>query len=345
MGVSVVQPEAIPNIRTDNVKNSFKENVFLTTTANFKSLALEIFFYQAKYNPVYSKFLELINIRPETITELSDIPYLPIDFYKQHVVSCRPVNEKSHVFLSSSTTGQGQSKHYINDISQYETAFTNSFEFQFGKISEFTFRFLLPSYLEREGSSLVYMAEKLLGISESGGFYLKNFKQLSIDLSNDINQGRKTILLGVSFALIDFANQYPMDLSSIIVMDTGGMKGRREEITRQELHSYLTNKFKSSQIASEYGMTELLSQAYSLKDGLFVCPPWMKISIGQTTDPFELEKLKKTGTLKIIDLSNYESCSFIQTSDLGRVFEDGTFEILGRYDNSDTRGCNLMAVD
>ncbi len=327
------------------MKNNFNKNVFLTTEANFNSLALELFYYQAKYNPVYANYLKLINVSPHSITEIDDIPYLPIDFYKHHVVSCQPKSVNSHVFLSSSTTGMGQSKHYVNDINQYINAFSKSFEFCFGNITNFSFRFLLPSYMEREGSSLIYMAQKLLSISGSGGFYLTNFKQLAYDLAQDIAEKRPTILLGVSYALIDFAKEFPMDLSSIIVMETGGMKGRREEITRPQLHHYLKNQFNHSQIASEYGMTELLSQAYSTKDGLFRPPPWMKINVGKTTDPFELEKFGKTGCLKIMDLSNYESCSFIHTSDLGRVFEDGSFEISGRFDHSDLRGCNLMALD
>ncbi len=303
---------------------------------------MEIFYYQAKYNPVYSKFLTLIDKRPETVLDTDDIPYLPIDFFKNHIISCSPVDNKTAFFSSSSTTGRGTSQHYLNDTQIYHTSFIKSFELQFGKITDYTFRFLLPSYLERSGSSLVYMAEELLKISGQGGFYLNDFKKLADDLTNDKKLERRVILLGVSFALLDFAEQYPMDLSNVLVMETGGMKGRRKEITRSELHDFLKQKLYVNQIASEYGMTELLSQAYSIKDGIFDCPPWMKVSIGQTTDPFELEKTGKTGTLKIIDLANIESCCFISTSDLGRIFDDGSFEVLGRFDNSDVRGCNLL---
>lgn len=327
------------------MNNSFKQRVFLATNTNFNELALEIFYYQAKYNPVYSKFLKLINKRLEYILDIEDIPYLPIDFFKNHAVSCNPINDKTPFFSSSSTTGQGASRHYLPDINLYHTAFTKSFEFQFGNIKDYTFRFLLPSYMERSGSSLVYMAEKLLKISGSGGFYLNNFAKLTDDLNEDKKLGRKIILLGVSFALLDFAEQFSLDLSGVTIMETGGMKGRRKEITRPELHNFLKQKLNVSQITSEYGMTELLSQAYSIKDGIFNCPPWMKISIGQTTDPLGLEKTGKTGTLKIIDLANIESCCFISTSDLGRASQDGSFEVLGRFDNSDVRGCNLLTPE
>lgn len=326
------------------MENSFKQNVFLASTNGLNDLALEIFYFQAKYNPVYSKFLQLIDIRPESILNTDDIPYLPVEFFKDHCVSCQPVNDQTTVFTSSSTTGIGVSKHYVTDISLYHTSFIKCFEIHFGSVKDYTFRFLLPSYLERNGSSLVYMAQELLKISGKGGFYLHNFDKLAEDIIQDKKTGNKVILLGVSFALMDFAEKYPMDLSTFIIMETGGMKGKRKEMTRGELHSFLMKKWNTSHIASEYGMTELLSQAYSIKDGIFKCPPWMKISIGQTTDPFGLEKQGKTGNIKIMDLANVNSCSFINTSDLGRVYDDGSFEVLGRFDNSDVRGCNLMTV-
>lgn len=306
---------------------------------------MEIFYFQAKYNPVYSKFLQLIDIRPESILSAEDIPYLPVEFFKGHCVSCQPVDDQTTVFTSSSTTGVGVSHHYITDLNLYDISSTKSFEFQFGAVEDYTFRFLLPSYLERNGSSLVYMAQHFLKKSEKGGFYLNDFDKLAEDIIRDKKNGNKVMLLGVSFALMDFAEKYPMDLSNLIIMETGGMKGRRREMTRGELHSFLKQKWNTSQIASEYGMTELLSQAYSIRDGIFKCPPWMKISIGQTTDPFGLEKIGKTGTIKIMDLANINSCCFISTSDLGRVYEDGSFEVLGRFDNSDVRGCNLLTPD
>ena len=306
---------------------------------------MEIFYYQAKYNPVYSKFLQLIDVRPESILDIAQIPYLPVEFFKNHVVSSINPDEQTVVFKSSSTTGEGISTHYVSDIELYHTSFTRCFNYQFGSIEDYTFRFLLPSYLERSDSSLVYMAEELLKISGKGGFYLNDLKKLAMDLAYDIKLGRKVILWGVSFALLDFAENYPMDLSNVIIMETGGMKGRRREITRREFHQFLIQKFNTTHIASEYGMTELLSQAYSIKDGIFNCPPWMKITIGQTTDPFGIEKKGKTGRIKIIDLANIDSCCFLATSDLGRVYKDGTFEVLGRLDNSDVRGCNLLTPD
>ncbi|MFM9945537.1 MAG: acyl transferase [Bacteroidia bacterium] len=324
------------------MRNSFKKKVFLTSATGFNDLALELFYYQAKYNSVYAKFLQLIDVRPENILEIDSIPYLPIDFFKDHNICCQSINDQTKVFTSSSTSGLGLSHHYVPDIELYHKAFIKSFEYQFGNIEDYTFRFLLPSYLERKGSSLVYMADKLLKISGKGGFYLNNLDKLAEDIIGDKKSGSKVILLGVSFALIDFAENYPMDLSRIIILETGGMKGRKKEITRNELHDFLMQKFNTTFIGSEYGMTELLSQAYSIKDGIFNCPPWMKISIGQTTDPFTMEKKGKTGNLKIIDLANIDSCSFISTSDLGRLNDDGSFEVLGRFDNSDVRGCNLL---
>ena len=326
------------------MRNSFKKGIFLTSPTGFNDLALEIFYYQAKYNPVYSKFLQLIDVRPERISGIAEIPHLPVEFFKNHEVSSINLNDQTPVFKSSSTSGQGISRHYVPDIELYHTSFTKCFEYQFGNIEDYTFRFLLPSYLERSDSSLVYMAEELLKISGKGGFYLNDLKKLAIDLTNDIKLRRKVILLGVSFALLDFAENYSMDLSNVIIMETGGMKGRRREITRRELHQFLMLKLNTAHIASEYGMTELLSQAYSIKGGIFNCPPWMKVTLGQTTDPFGIEKKGKTGRIKIIDLANIDSCCFLATSDLGRVHDDGSFEVLGRFDRSDARGCNLMGV-
>lgn len=303
---------------------------------------MELFYYQSKNNAVYAKFLRLIDIRPEQILEASEIPFMPIDFFKNFKVISGETNNDEICFTSSSTSGEGVSKHYVRDIQIYHEAFKNSFEYFFDKIDQYTFRFLLPSYLEREGSSLIYMAKEMLSISGKGGFYLNDFEQLKRDLESDKKSENPTLLLGVSFALLDFAEQFPMDLSHVSVMETGGMKGKRKEMVRDELHGFLRQQFKVEQIASEYGMTELLSQAYSIGNGIFKCPPWMKVYIGQTTDPFASEQLGKTGLIKIIDLSNIQSCAFIATSDLGRVYIDGSFEILGRFDHSDARGCNLM---
>jgi hypothetical protein len=323
-------------------QNSFKQLIFNCSGKDFNDLARHIFYYQAKYNAVYAKFLQLIDIRPQQIEKIEDIPYLPIEFFKTHMVSCSDIDEDCFCFTSSSTTGTGLSKHFIPNIELYHKAFIQSFQYQYGKIKDFTFRFLLPSYLEREGSSLVYMATEMLKISKKGGFYIHNFDKLQMDLMADKKSKRKTIMLGVSYALLDFSENYSMDLSDIIVMETGGMKGQRKEMVREELHGILKHNLNCSQIASEYGMTELLSQAYSKENGLFNCPPWMRISVAQTTDPLKNEGIGKSGLIQVMDLSNIDSCCFIGTSDLGKVYENGTFEVLGRFDHSEARGCNLM---
>jgi len=348
----------------NSVKGDFKEKIFKVVDNGLNALALEIFYYQAKNNPVYSKFLHLIDIRPESIIDAVNIPYLPVEFFKNHQVVCTPYNKdipntleirkdeslsspnigNMTVFTSSSTTGTGVAKHYVPDLDIYHQSLVNSFELHFGKPEDFTFRFLLPSYLERGGSSLVYMANYLLKLSGKGGFYINDYKALATDLEKDIHQENKVILLGVSFALMDFADAYPMNLSQVTIIETGGMKGRKKEITRYELHDQLKEAFKTEKIASEYGMTELLSQAYSLSHGLFTCPPWMRLSIRSTTDPFAKETQGKTGGINIMDLANIDSCCFLATSDLGRQMDNGCFEVLGRFDNSDIRGCSLLAV-
>lgn len=305
-------------------------------------MALEIFHFQAKNNQVYAKYLEFTHFKPDKIVEIGDIPFLPIELFKTLKVTSSAILENTLFFSSSSTTGQGISHHFVPDIEHYKMALRKSFEYQFGDIERFTFRFLLPSYLEREGSSLVFMAEELVNISKKGGFYLHNMDKLAHDLENDIKNNYEVILLSVSFALMDFAEKFPMDLSKVIVMETGGMKGRRAEIIRNELHSYLKKQLNSDKILSEYGMTELFSQVYSSGDGIFECPPWMKVIVNQTTDPFCREKTGRTGCINIIDLANIDSCCFIATTDLGRVYKNGCFEVLGRYDHSDVRGCNLM---
>lgn len=328
------------NITT--LKNGFKQRVFKVSESSFNALALDIFYYQAKYNPVYAKFLQLIDVRPESVLTIDQIPFLPVDFFKHQIVSCDNLDANSFYFSSSSTTGMGVSKHFLEDTSLYELAYQNSFEYAFGNPSAFTYRFLLPSYLERGGSSLVYMAEGLLKQSGKGGFYLHDYVSLAHDLEEDLAKGHKTILLGVSYALLDFAEQYPMDLSEIVVMETGGMKGKRAEMSRKALHAYLTKALNCAFIASEYGMTELMSQAYSISNGIYVNPPWMRIQIMESTDPFSPEQNGKTGQVNIMDLSAFNSCAFIATSDLGRKYDNGHFEIVGRHDYSEARGCNLM---
>jgi len=321
---------------------NFKDAILNVREDQFNQLALDLFYYQAKNNPVYSKYLHWIGVRPETILQIDKIPYLPIQFFKNHTVSSVNTYLPVFYFESSSTEGTGVSKHYIFDPTIYKTSLIKCFEFALGQIKDYTFRFLLPSYLERGKSSLVYMANNLLEISGRGGFYLHDHEKLASDLSKDLEQGKKVLLLGVSFALLDFAKNFPMDLHNVVVMETGGMKGRGPEIIRTELHALLKQNLNIEGVGSEYGMTELLSQAYALKDGRFICPPQMKVAVHQTTDPFTKEKYGKTGQLNIIDLANIESCCFIGTSDLGRMYEDGSFEVMGRFDNSVVRGCNLM---
>jgi phenylacetate-coenzyme A ligase PaaK-like adenylate-forming protein len=250
------------------------------------------------------------------------------------------------IFESSGTTGVNPGKHFVTDLSLYEESFLTTFRIFYGNPEEFLITALLPSYTDRAGSSLVYMADKLIKLSHypESGFYKTNIKELIQTIGKAKNENRKILLLGVSFALLDLAEEYSPDLSGVIVMETGGMKGRRKEITRTELHSILKSKFNVTSIHSEYGMTELLSQAYSKGDGIFYCPPWMRALIRDTYDPLSvISEPGITGGINIIDLANINSCSFIATSDLGKLREDGGFEVLGRFDNSDIRGCNLMA--
>lgn len=321
---------------------NFKKDIFNVGEDQFNKLTLEIFYYQAKNNPVYSKYLHWIGIRPESILQVDEIPFLPIQFFKNNIVSCLSDKSSELFFESSSTTGTGVSKHYLYDPSIYDQSIVKCFEFALGSINQYTFRFLLPSYLERNRSSLVYMANLLLNISGKGTFYLHDHANLAADLQKDREAGNKPFVLGVSFALLDFAKNFPMNLDHAIVMETGGMKGKGPEIIRSDLHAFLKHRLNLETIGSEYGMTELLSQAYSLGNGRFRCPPHMRIAIHQTTDPFNRERPGKTGQLNVIDLSNLESCCFIGTSDLGRMHGDGSFEVMGRFDNSEVRGCNLM---
>lgn len=321
----------------------WKAKIFTNhTEESFNKLSLEIFYFQAKHNPVYKKYLSFLKIKVSEIKTVNEIPYLPIAFFKTHEVVCEPNNRL--VTYSSSGTGGVQSKHIVHDLELYQESFTKGFEYFYGSIKEYTILALLPSYMERKGSSLIYMCEKLIGISQKkeSGFYL-NEHALLFDVLNKLeSQKIKTLLIGVSFGLLDFTDRYKINLENTIVMETGGMKGRRKEIIREELHGILGTCFKQKEIHSEYGMTELLSQAYSKKEQVFECPPWMRVSCRDTNDP--LSSNKKSGGLNIIDLANVYSCSFIATQDLGKVYENGRFEVLGRFDSSDIRGCNLMVL-
>ncbi len=312
---------------------------------DFELVALNTFKFQAKHNVPYRTFIEYLGINPLYINSVEKIPFLPIEFFKSHkIVSTEKPAEK--IFLSSGTTSQTQSKHYVSDLSVYEKSFQKGFNYFYGNIEEYTVLALLPAYLEREGSSLVYMADALIKASKKpkSGFYLHNLESLAENLKELDANGEKVLLIGVSFALLDLIESHQFNLQNTIVMETGGMKGRRKELIRTELHEILTEGFGVNAIHSEYGMTELLSQGYSKGHGIFECPPWMKILTRDTEDPLNLLQNNKSGGLNVIDLANINSCSFIATQDLGKVYSDGTFEVIGRFDNSDIRGCNLMVL-
>lgn len=322
-----------------------KEEIFpIQNEQAFERIALKIFQFQAANNPIYAKFLEYLNVKVEETQSLQEIPFLPIRFFKDfEIVSGDGKVEK--IFTSSGTTGSSVSKHFVTDLSFYQESLAHSFSHFYGNLKDYSIFALLPSYLEREGSSLIDMVEFWIKESGRGGFYLYNHEELYRDLLENERQGKKAILIGVSFALLDFVDNYSMNLEHTIVMETGGMKGRKEEITREELHRILKKGFGLNQIHSEYGMTELLSQAYSKGNAKFETPKWMKIQIRDTEDPLTLLPDGKTGGINVIDLANLNSCSFIATDDLGKIHPDGTFEILGRFDHSDVRGCNLMVAD
>ena len=314
------------------------------TPESFNALALQIFRYQARENPVYSQYLEHLGTDISAIYDYTRIPFLPIGFFKTARVVAGKF-EPDSTFTSSGTSGMQPAKHYVKDLSLYNESFLHAFRRGYGDPSEYRILALLPSYLERSGSSLVYMVDALIkqGDHAESGFFLDNLDVLAEILKECSERKVKTMLIGVSFALLDFAEQHAFHLGdNIIIMETGGMKGRRVEITREELHSKLKGAFGLTAIHTEYGMTELLSQAYSKRDGKLVPPPWMKIVIRDVQDPFSLLQHEKTGAINIIDLANMHSCAFIETQDLGKAYSDGSFEVLGRTDHSDVRGCSLM---
>ena len=313
--------------------------------SDFLETALEIFNYQYNKNTVYQDYINSLRKKPEEVNSLGSIPFLPVEFFRnQQIISGN--RQVEMIFESSGTTGVTPGKHFVTDISLYEESFLRAFRLFYGDPEEFLIAALLPSYTEREGSSLVYMADHLIkkSLNPLSGFYRSNISDLIHTIETAIKSNQKTLLLGVSFALLDLAENQSPDLSGVTVMETGGMKGKRKEITRQEMHAILKDKFNVPAIHSEYGMTELLSQAYSKGDGIFYCPPWMKILIRDPQDPLSVvTDPGRTGGINIIDLANINSCSFIATGDLGKLHEDGGFEVLGRFDNSDIRGCNLLA--
>lgn len=315
----------------------------------FRECALETFRRQYALCPQYRQYAGLMEASPETVKDVADIPFLPIRFFKQYdiISSAEPDVVPQKIFFSSSTTGQMPSRHCVTDLSLYEKSFLAGFRHFYGAPEEYVILALLPAYLEREGSSLVYMADRL--IKESGhpesGYYLYDHDRLFSTLTELRRGDRKTLLLGVAFALLDFTEKYriegPND-SWLTVMETGGMKGRREELTRAELHRRLSAGFGLSSLHSEYGMCELLSQAYSAGDGVFRTPPWMKVLIREINNPFKESAPGERGIIHIIDLANRNSCSFIETEDTGRTWPDGTFTVEGRLQGSERRGCNML---
>lgn len=317
----------------------------ISNAATFEKVALDVFRFQAEHCEVYKDFISYLGVNPSRVKEVASIPFLPIQFFKSHtiVAGAAPITQ---TFLSSGTTGMTQSKHHVSDISIYETSYLKGFAAFYGKVEDYVVLALLPSYLEREGSSLIYMVEDMIGKSkhEESGFYLHDLAGLKDQILYLESQGKKTLLIGVSFALLDLIESYQFSLEHTIVMETGGMKGKRKEMVREELHSILKKGFGVEVIHSEYGMTELLSQAYSKGNGLFSCPPWMRVLIRDTEDPLSLLPQGKAGGINVIDLANRNSCSFLATQDLGRFHNANDFEILGRFDNSDIRGCNLLVT-
>ncbi|PIA78602.1 acyl transferase [Gaetbulibacter sp. 4G1] len=317
----------------------------INNQTEFEDLAIQVFNYQFKNNRVYRSFCDLLYKHPSDVKTIKDIPFLPIQFFKSHEILSSK-NKAETIFTSSGTTGSKTSKHYVTDLKIYKQSFTKGFLQFYDNIEDYVVLAVLPSYLEREGSSLVYMVSEMISQSKhpESGFYLNNFSELKDTLISVDSQNRKVLLIGVSFALLDLVETYQFNLNNTIIMETGGMKGRRKELIRADLHKNLKAGFGVENIHSEYGMTELLSQAYSNGNGIFNCPNWMRILTRDTEDALSIQPSGKTGGINVIDLANINSCSFIATQDLGRTFKNGSFEVIGRFDNSDIRGCNLMVL-
>lgn len=318
--------------------------VFETDNARFTDAALALFRVQARENIVYKDYLEALRVDPAGIRDLLNIPFLPIRFFKSHLVTSGQFDPEL-VFESSGTTGMIPSRHFVRSAGLYEDSFMRGFEIFYGPVKEWCILGLLPSYLEREHSSLVYMVNTLIRKSghPQSGFFLNDLAGLKQRLFEIEKNGQKTLLIGVSFALLDFALAFPMPLRHTVIMETGGMKGRKKEMLREEVHEMLKRAFGLTEIHAEYGMTELLSQAYSKADGLFYAPPWMRVLVRDDEDPLEIST-QGAGAINIIDLANQDSCAFIATDDVGRIYAHGGFEVLGRLDGSDLRGCSLLVV-
>lgn len=346
------------------------DKVFSVTEGEFKFLALEIFHFQYQHNLVYRDYVKALKTDLKTVNSIEKIPFLPVSFFKTHEIKTGNFSAEI-IFESSATTGSVISSHHVKDAGIYRKSFLDSFKKSYGKVKDTCIIGLLPSYLERDSSSLVFMVNEFIKLSDhpKSGFYLHDFEKLKEVLEELETKKQKTILLGVTFGLLDFAERFQIPLHHTIVMETGGMKGRRKELTRIEVHEKLKKAFSKTDIHAEYGMTELLSQAYSKGDGLFNCPPWMKVLVRDDEDPLTVKpgvispesgvqrndpaiqlqtpdsRLSTlTGALNIIDLANIYSCSFIATDDVGKIYPDGSFEVLGRMDGSDLRGCSLMLV-
>ncbi|MBR2860115.1 MAG: acyltransferase [Alistipes sp.] len=316
----------------------YDEIFLIGSEAEFEREALRLFRHQAEHCAPYAEYVRLLGVEPSQVQRVEDIPMLPIEIFKSHKVYCGE-QEPQMTFTSSATTGMVQSRHYVEDIALYERAFTEAFRHFYGDERECSIYALLPSYLEREGSSLVYMAERLIAQCGGGGFYLHDYEKLLNDMSHDPNP---KILLGVTYALLDLAENYAPKLENTVVMETGGMKGRRKELPKSELHKVLCSAFGVERIHSEYGMAELMSQAYSSGEGLFRTPRWMKVLVRDVNNPFRRLPSGRRGGLDIIDLANRSSCAFIATEDMGVRYDDGSFRIEGRISQSDIRGCNLL---
>ena len=322
------------------------QNIFtISSQKEFEKIALKVFRYQHENNKVYREFCDFLNTDVQKVKSLEKIPFLPIQFFKSRDVLSSQ-DKIQETFTSSGTTGMITSQHLVTDVSIYEQSYRLAFSNFYGNIEDYVVLALLPSYLERKGSSLIYMVKDLIEMTnnENSGFYLHNYDELIEKLIELDSSGQNVLLIGVTYALLDLIEKQNFELKNTIIMETGGMKGKRKEIIREELHNILCNGFGVNSIHSEYGMTELLSQAYSMGNGIFECPSWMQILIRDTEDALTYVDYGKTGGVNVIDLANINSCSFIATQDLGKKYPNNSFEILGRFDNSDIRGCNLMVV-
>jgi hypothetical protein len=325
------------------MKRQWNDKIFTVRAENFEETAIEIFRFQYDNNPVYRAFADAVGKGPDLVKSPDHLPFLPIRFFKSHTIQSTSFSP-GVIFESSGTTDSINSLHLVKDTDLYKESFTRGFELFYGNVADYCIIGLLPSYLERQHSSLVFMVNELVHLSghPQSGFYLDEWEKLSVVLKQLEKEQQKTLLIGVTFGLLDFAERYPMPLDHTTIIETGGMKGRRKELVREEVHTILKNAFHVPVIHSEYGMTELLSQAWSSGNGIFQCPPWMRVMVRDEEDPLTLSL--SGGAINIIDLANIYSCSFIATDDAGKLYPDGTFEVLGRMDNTDLRGCSLLII-